>query len=220
MSIDDFSKDGFARFESLGDNCEFGFLRRILGVEQGSLLRWALTQPAALIRILEDKFADFYQFENLEPFTDHMVRDVKSGICFHSAMESADRVFLQDETERKLVYQKELEKVHHLLARFLTRLADPRTIFVYKTNSGVSDEEARAIKSALRGYGGGPLLVVRATNEAAEWGKVVTLEEGLYLGFIDRFAPYFKAADLSVSVWKQLLTATLNQWDGATMQQV
>ena len=36
-------------FESLGDNCEFGFVQRKFGTEPAGLLRWAIASPAALV---------------------------------------------------------------------------------------------------------------------------------------------------------------------------
>lgn len=46
-----------ARFESLGDNCEFGFVQRRSGVEDGGLLRWAVSPPEALLKAIRSRFS-------------------------------------------------------------------------------------------------------------------------------------------------------------------
>jgi len=44
------------RFESLGENCEFGFLLRHHQVASGGFFRWAFTPLHSLIRILAADF--------------------------------------------------------------------------------------------------------------------------------------------------------------------
>src|ERR1041385_7120891 len=75
-----------AKFESLGDNCEFGFVQRHHGLEPGGLLRWASsTTLDGLVQALECRFAGLYQLDDLSPYTANMVVDCKFGIAFHSA---------------------------------------------------------------------------------------------------------------------------------------
>src|SRR5437016_5768301 len=77
-----------AEFESLGDNCEFGFVQRHHGLEPGGLLRWASSNFDGLVHALECRFTGLYQLDDLEPYTPNMVIDRKYGIAFHSAMHS------------------------------------------------------------------------------------------------------------------------------------
>ncbi len=55
------------RFESLGDNCELGFVLTRHKIGHSSLLRWSLTTLPVLCAVLRDDFSDLYKFSNLEP---------------------------------------------------------------------------------------------------------------------------------------------------------
>jgi hypothetical protein len=61
------------RIESLGDNCELGFVLRHLGVEAGSLFRWAAMKPEQLLMKLRADFDGMYEFANLSPLRPAMV---------------------------------------------------------------------------------------------------------------------------------------------------
>jgi hypothetical protein len=76
-----------ARLEALGDNCEFGFLLRRLGFEDGMLFRWASIRPQCLLATLRNDFVDLYQFDNLVPAQVGMVRDLHYGIAWHTGVQ-------------------------------------------------------------------------------------------------------------------------------------
>ncbi|HTQ99078.1 MAG TPA: hypothetical protein VMH83_03770, partial [Candidatus Acidoferrum sp.] len=63
----------YCRFESLGDDCEFGTVQRRLGQEPLGLLRFASIPLATLIKLLDNGFANFAAVENCE------LRIVESG---------------------------------------------------------------------------------------------------------------------------------------------
>ncbi len=209
MIGDSTSSIGIGRFESLGDNCEFGFVQRVLGNDTSSLFRWAIAAPAPLLRAFADDFAGLYQYENLEPSAVDMVRDNRYGFFFHTAMRSVDKVFVQPDSERRITYQSEKAKMDHLMARFRTRLADPSTIFVYKTNPGVTDQDASMLLHAIRKYGDANLLVVRVAGAEAAPGTVRRAADGLLIGYVDRFAAYTKADDVSADIWNDVVRNTL-----------
>lgn len=191
------------RFVSLGDNCEFGFFQRSQNIEPGALLRWAITQPVPLINAINVNFEGIYQFSNLEPSADDMVLDKGTGIYFHTKMFSRDKKFLANEDERKEIFRDEKKKIDHLVDKQLRSFTEEK-IFIYKSNAGVYFHEAMELGNAISQKGNGILLV--ATDKGGlEIGSVTHIRKNVYIARIDRFAPYSKADDISVSVWKKIV---------------
>lgn len=194
------------RFESLGDNCELGFVLRGVGLDVGSFFRWCVTPPDVLARVFQSDFQDVYRFENLVPVHATMVRDLGSGLCFHSSMASENQIFTQPVEERRAVHAQELEKVNYLLAKLRARLSDPDVIFIYKVNAGLDEGQKNQIAQQVTGKAKGSLLFVGASGSDAEApGSVRERAPRVYEGFVDRFAPYSQADDVSQRTWERLL---------------
>jgi hypothetical protein len=193
------------RFESLGDNCEFGFVQRRNGCENGGLLRWSISPLDKLIFCFKARFKDLYLFENLEPSAPDMVQDVATGLIFHTQMRSNNGQFLLAEGARREIYTHEKRKIDYLLDKFLVKIRRPDTICVYKRNSGISDAEAICLQDSMNELARSNLLIVRATDDSAKWGTVDCFGSKSFVGFIDEFAPYSAADHVSTSIWNQLI---------------
>lgn len=191
-------------FESLGDNCEFGFVQRALGYEPGGLLRWAIAQPEALVKFIRLGCKELYKFENLSPSARDMVKDAGTGLFFHSRMISVDGVFVDNETTRKEIWEEESEKIDYLREKLLKQIQTGSKIFVYKTNGNVSESDAADLADALESSGPAKLLCVRQ-DDTRPVGEVYHHACNLYFGTIDRFAPYNRADDVSLEAWQTLL---------------
>lgn len=198
-----------AFFESLGDNCEFGFVQRKSGVEDGGLLRWAISPPDALSAAIENDFAHVFEFENLVPSSPRMVRDLGSGLAFHSAMHSENGQFLLEEPERRKIWKDEYEKISYLSYKLLKTLNEGQKILVYKRNSGLSLEDIQPLAEAIRKKGTCRLLYVEADPQGPV-GKVRQVSETLFIGTIDKFAPYIAASDCSYDVWNEIIQDMLS----------
>jgi hypothetical protein len=192
-------------FESLGDNCEFGFVQRSSGYEDGGLLRWAISPLDKVIHCFETDFKDLYLFENLEPSAPDMVRDTATGLMFHTQMHSIDGHFVLGEQARREVYSRERDKIDYLLDKLRRKVRQPDTICIYKRNCGVADIDALRLKQSLSKLGPSKLLVVRSTEDRALWSTVESRGSGLFVGLIDEFAPYFAADRVSICIWNRLL---------------
>jgi tetratricopeptide (TPR) repeat protein len=187
----------FLKFESLGDTCEFGIVQRRFGAEPISLLRWASTQPAKLVQALDSKFEGVGDAEHTIIQVSHgeyTTQDRRYHMFSHTftpeTAEPLDRFTVQH-----------LRRMKYLRKKLIEDLATGEKVFVYKSNSGVSEEDARAIFQAIRGYGGQTaLLCVRLSDAANEPGSVRALESGLFIGYIDRFS----TVDINVDVWVEL----------------
>jgi hypothetical protein len=196
------------RFESLGDNCEFGFVQRANGYEDGGLLRWSISPLDKLILCFDTDFDDLYLFDNLLPSAPDMVRDIATGLMFHTRMHSVDGQFVLGEAARREIYAGEKRKMDHLLDKFRRRIREPGTICVYKRNSGVSDSDAKRLQQSLNKQGSSVLLLVRSSDDPARWSTIEQSSLGFLVGLIDGFAPYFAANQVSIRIWNLLLQKT------------
>lgn len=190
------------RFESLGDNCEIGFVLQEHGVAQSNLLRWTLTTIPVLTKVLESDFDGLYQFKNLEPSAPRMLLDRATGLRFHSDM-VRDFKFVDN---HRAVYDQEIKKVRMLLNRLRERLADPNTIFIYKDNRNPSEARVSALAELVSSRGGGKMLYI-TEHGTMDIGSVEQHSPNLWYGRIDRLAEYASVNDYSRDVWAQILEA-------------
>jgi hypothetical protein len=178
-----------ARFESLGDNCEFGFVLRALGNHQGGLFRWARADADQVVAALETGLSDLYMTPSPRVGEPGMVNDARYGIGWHS---NGD-------------YRAERSMIEHLRLRFLDKLQSGRAIFVYKAHGLQQQRLSGQLDAALRALAGEmpyTLLTVATGNRP---GTVIRSAPGQLLGFVGRFAPYGNAYDAQMSEWNLVL---------------
>lgn len=188
------------RFESFGWNCEFGFVLQKKGLPYSSLLRWSITPYPALIRGIGNDFAGVYEFERLIPSQVDMVQDTKTGFHFHTKMVE-NHEFVEN---YKSLYPAEEEKSVYLRERLLRQIADPKTIFVYKSRTPLAGAELKALAQALSAKGPANLLYV-SDDADQPLGSVRHVEDNLYQARIDVFSHPAKARDASYDVWDKIL---------------
>lgn len=193
-----------ARFESLGDNCEFGFVQRQLGYEDGSLFRWTVSPFHPLVKSLNSSFEGMYQFEHLEPSAPDMVKDRLTGLAFHTKMYSKDGVFIASEEEWRKIYEDEISKITYLKEKFFKNLLNKARFFVFKSNNNINKADADALFAAMRKHGEAQFLCVRHDSAAMDV-TVQRNEEGYWEGNIHRFAPYSRADDIAYEDWFRLI---------------
>lgn len=205
----------FSQFESLGANCEFGFVQRAAGLEPAGLLRWSMvTSPAALIGAIESDFAGLYAFENLVPFNATMVLDRRYGLAFHSALRGVAQgegfAFAQPEQDRRDIHRFEVGKVMRQLDQFRAGLASGARMFVFHKYWGtLTPREIAHLFATLRRRGPARLLVVSQGDAAHPPGSVMSHVPGLLHGYIDRFAPGDRADDVSLDLWLRICREAL-----------
>ena len=188
------------RFESLGHNCEFGFVLNKKAVKKSSLLRWAISPLGAVIRGLSNDFTGIYELANLIPSQIDMVQDTASGFHFHTKM-VAERVFVDNHVQ---FHADEKEKSDYLRARLLEQIADPRTIFLYKSRTETPLEQLKDLAAALRAKGPSNLLYI-SENADQPVGSVKHVDQNLYLARIDFFSHPARASQASYEVWDTIL---------------
>ncbi len=203
-----------ARFESLGDNCEFGLVQRAFDAEPIGLLRWASTDAARLVLGLCRRFEGlgdpgFTRLDWSGDPPDYKLVDARY-LSLHSWV-----------TERQTDPAREAEmfaagcaRLRLLRRKILADIEGSRRIFVFKA-SGVDAgiESFHAVHAALRGIGPAPLLCVTRTGAAEKTGTVEALGDGLYLGHIDQFS----RAMVSFATWRRICAATVALVDGESI---
>lgn len=199
-----------SRFESLGDNCEFGFFMKQAGVNISSYFRWAsVNDYGKVLELFKDGFASPFNMYHLEPLQDWMVLNRKYGIGYHSEMQSdivdGKREFCVTTARKKTVYLHELNKIKHLRAKFLKTLQEEEKIFVVKKDRNEQAKEIKAIAKEVSSIGSCKVLRIISTTKKRKIGKVKRVNKHLYYGYIDQFADYSRADEVSFDCWMTIL---------------
>lgn len=183
-----------ARCESLGRNCEFGLVQRLLGIETIGLLRWAGAPREALIRGLKTRFAGIGRSMDLEK---------KHGNEWHGVDHATGiEVHCSTPADQPEAYAKKQE------ARRLPRLAEKliedikcgEKILVYSSPEFSSPHDAIDILATIRDIGSGPVLIVAQGDE--ELSGIDYLAWGAALPALTEMN---RAGDVDVPGWTRIL---------------
>lgn len=188
-------------FESLGDDCEFGFVQRRHGAEPLSLLRFTGIPPERLAEALEARLEGFddpalldlrVDAERDECWIDN--RRYGSSYLVFGAARAA-------ETNKFLTW--EARKIGVLRKQFLAQLAAGSRICVLKSNEGVAEAVVQRIAAALAALGPAALFWVAEAGPEHQPGEVRQTQEKLFRGWIDHLAPRTAPEDSS-PMWLDL----------------
>jgi hypothetical protein len=201
------------RFESLGDNCEFGLVQRRMGAEPLGLLRFSFIELPLLLRGLRtgfDGLGDPGKTEVTVEGADRefVVRESVYGMTYHT---------FQYEIQMTLetVRQQQATRLNFLKRKFMEDVAAGEKIFVLKRSPPLRPEEVLPIYAALNETGRTWLLWMVPADAAHTPGSVEVLLPGLLRGYIDRFAPSENAHELSMPVWTSVCEAAWRAVGGA-----
>jgi hypothetical protein len=208
------AKADLARLEGLGDNCEFGFVLRRLGLEDGMLLRWASIRPESLLATLRGDFTQLYDFDNLVPQNAKMVRDLHYGTAWHSQMSSSRRAGTQSfdlqAGQRRSIHGREASKLSYLTEKLRRRFVHPNPVFVIKANCGIPDQLLEAIHYQLYRRVTSPrFLLLEVRDDADRAGTVELLDRNRMRGYLTRFASYDRSDEADDPNWTAVLAQAL-----------
>ncbi|WP_162800746.1 hypothetical protein [Acidibrevibacterium fodinaquatile] len=192
-----------SRFESLGDNCEFGLVQRRCGAEPIDLLRWSFIELPDLIRCLENEFSGLEDPENLhvgffapdaEDPKEYAIYNKRLGIQKHSHI-------LNDQISADKLLELEAKRLTIMRKKFLKQMRENDKIYVVKYNNTPSEDKIFRLFSVLQKFGQKRLLWAVAGDETQNEGTVEQLAPGLFKAYVNRFAPYDDAPTLSLEPW-------------------
>jgi len=194
-------QDLLARFESLGNNCEFGLVQRYYGLEVLGIFRFTSTHYRNLVTILESKLEALDRPDQCEvilsPRKEYVFRINHLNMSSHT-----DRFEKQISKEKMM--EMEMNKLRFLRRKFGEELNTGGKIFVRKGEQLHLYKEVEYIYQLLRNYGHNNLLWVVLSDADHPSGTVEILNEGFYRGYIDRFAPYDNATRIFFDSWLRL----------------
>ena len=204
-------RDIIVDFESLGDNCEFGFLQRHFGHEPLGLLRWAGTEPAPIIAAVRSQFAGVGEREHvtieLWPDGEYKISDDRYGMVSHTFIYEAAfprETFLDHQMRRMRILKKKL----------LQEMTRGERLFVYKSPT-MTLEQAQALCVACRQVGPLTLLVVRLCDQSHPAGTVERAAPDLLFGYLDHIPPVDDiTGSLLIACWETLCIRAWALWKG------
>ncbi len=205
-------------FESLGDNCEFGLVQRQAGAEPIGLLRFA--SPAIPIE------------QRLSFVSDALAkRFIGLGhggtVSLDLAGEAGHREYVLRKSVYKLLYHtfklegeidpddfkiKESRRLEFLRRKLLNDLAQGEKIWVWKSNIDLELSQIETLLGILRAAGPNTLLWVARSDNHHPPGTIETLAADLIKGYVDQFAPYAQATQISFDPWFSLCRRAHEAW--------
>lgn len=205
------------KFESLGDNCELGFVQRILGAEPLGLLRFTAITPETVLGFLHNKFADFGNLETLRLIktdTEVMLQDSKSRYSFHTFVKS-------DGLDEEKFLNQQHKRLNFLKREIMHDLSTGEKIFVCKDSyKPISDKILYAISDCLRSYGPNLLLAIRLSDNTHPPGSMILLNEHIMIGHVTKI--FKKTPDsmdqIDMNSWKKILSQAIVRQDHLSAQ--
>ena len=199
------------RFESLGQNCEFGLVQRRFGAEPLGLLRWNNTPPETLLKLLEARFAGLGDPESTMLRSDasgeYYVEDRRYGLHLHTFIKT-------HQTDAASLLTKQCRHLRRLAEMTVETLTAGEKILVYKTDRADWRDFVGPLHAALRRLGPCTLLTVHLHEADNPPGSVRVGGEGLLHGFLDRLNPPLDGPrrghwDIPFDLWIELCTRTV-----------
>ncbi len=198
------------QFESIGHNCEFGLVQRILKAEPLGLLRFGGIPPADLLRGLDCGFDGIddpaqiaFDTEVNEGRDEYVVRADRYAMRFHSFVSVAD-------TPHAEMLHKMAVHLSFLRRMFEEKLRGGETIFVLHHAACGSVAQVRPFLNVLRSWGPTALLFVTAGT--GEMGSVDQVAADMFHGHIDRFMTQFDANEINAPAWLSICANTYRMW--------
>ena len=195
------------RFETLGDNCEFGLVQRRAGAEPLGLLRFAgfhipvEQRLERLIMALDARFEGLGRPETVRAEAageagrrEYLIRETVYDLMYHS-FQPEGRV------DPEALRLQEAKKLQFLRRKLLTDLASAEKILVWKSNVRLAESDVMAAVSALGRFGPNTLLWVEEAEPGFPPGTVQRRGEHLLKAHIERLAPYVEATDIYYEGW-------------------
>lgn len=193
------------RFESLGENCEFGLVQRRCGVDPLGLLRFSSTPLPKLLPALQARFEGMGAPGTLEVEIspngrEYMIYDRSYGFRYHAWVNVGEKPAAE-------VLTRQYQRVGLLVRKLVEELTDGRKIFVFRGMTPLTVAQAQELADRVHAIGPGTVLWLELADAAHAPGSVIQVAPGLLKGHMDRFAPGDDAKDVSLDCWIRVCRA-------------
>jgi hypothetical protein len=198
------------RLQSLGENCELGFVQRAAGAEPLGLFRWASTPLPNLLATLESQFEGLGAPENLvveeDDATEFQVIDLKYGFKNHSwAYRNAG-------ARKDDVFRRECVRLPYLARLLREDLEAAEKLFCFHDGGRSGTELVNTLMHTLNRYGPNWLLWVCLAEKPAQIGTAELAGDRLIRGYIDQFQPLNDVRTPSIVPWMGVIRAATAIW--------
>jgi hypothetical protein len=195
------------KFESLGDNCELGFVQRRCGTEPLGLFRFSTARAIPVLHGIDDEFACVS--ENIQPQLEERSDGPSEWMIHQQTYEMRYHTFVHEgEASAEEMRAREATKLGFLRRKLLEDIDGANKIFVLKRHSPpMGYAETLPIYLALRRrHADNRLLWLSLSDDSHPVGLVHELLPGLMQGYVDRLWP---PHDPSLHSWLAVLA---NAW--------
>jgi hypothetical protein len=194
-------------FESLGQNCEFGFVQRFCRTEPNDLLRFASAPLPSLLAALQAGFAgmgrpETVQIDLSDDGSEFKISDLNYGFWHHAMVMAGQKT-------PNVMLRRELRRLPTLASKLLRDIQLGRKIFVFKGMEPLDEEVVFPLAAHLRRHGPAPLLFVSLADARHQAGTVERRWPGFLVGYLERYAPGDHADDLLLDQWIQICREAL-----------
>lgn len=193
----------YEAFESVGCNCELGFVQRRAGAEPLSLFRWTFVSPEKLIEMLA---CDLEGYERPDVYSiaedthrEFILSESLFGTRSHTGVYTGE--IPQDEFLNRLIRRQGFLK-----RKFLADAAQGRKIFTYKSNNALTDTQMDGVEAELRRHGVRHVLFVMPTGEPSKAGTVTIASPGRAIAYLSSTMP-----NIQYEEWNKIAIATYEQ---------
>jgi hypothetical protein len=189
------------RFQSIGDNCEFGMVQRYCTAEPLGLFRFSAASIPSLIDALNGDLKEYGAPGDLEVFSGHgdalWCRSRHHGFTYntnHPVGSIAPEALAEGEYRR----------VGYLKRRLLEDLAEGTRIFVRKGLPSEPIEAFLSLREAIGRHGPSVVLRVEETDDPTRVGHAEWHARGILRGYVRRFSPYEGGMRIDLEPWVSL----------------
>ena len=172
------NRDLLARFEGIGDNCQFGNVQRHWGIEPLGLLRFAGVRD--LHRLFVSRFAGLGEPGSLVAYlagSEYQIRDHDYGLFYHTFR------YENEATAGEVVAENEA-KLRYLIRKLVEDLEDGEKVFVYRRFVEDDLPTVAELHRVLRGYGPVKMLWVTTGAPGRAPGDVEWAGPNLLRGYL------------------------------------
>ena len=207
------ARDIVLRFESIGENCELGFVQRYCGAEPLSLMRFSYGDAARMTRAVREGFAALQIPGDLRATLDgtndeYGIYDNTYGMHYHTFRYARD-VGAED------LVRAETKRLSFLTRKYLGDMSDGEKFFVHWRKERLSEQEITPLHEAMRAYGPAKLLWLVEPSDGEASGTVTETRPGLMKGVIAELAKVGSYGAPSMEAWLTVMMAVIEHQDVA-----